>query len=209
MGQLKNASILIAEDHTLVRQGFVSLLSSRVRSITEASDGKEALQLLQNEVFDIALLDIGLPELSGLSVLNELRKNDLRTKVILLTGDTITHAPADIYDQGADAFVYKTTETQHLIDVLSDVADGNTPRMETAARKSSAAPCFSELHESLTSREKQVLKMLVEGSTNQVIADKLFISQHTVRKHRENINKKLNMKSPAALARFAISCGLV
>ncbi len=209
MGQLEHAHILIAEDHTLVRQGFVSLLSGRVRSIREASNGKEALELLQNESFDMALIDIGLPELSGLSVLKKVRKDDLRTKIVILTGDTMSHAPADIYAAGADAFVYKTTETQHLISVLADVLDGITPQAETAEINDGADSQLSALYESLTSREKQVLKTLVEGLTNQEIADQLFISQHTVRKHRENINKKLNMKSPAALARFAISFGLV
>lgn len=209
MGQLEHAHILIAEDHTLVRQGFVSLLSGRVRSIREASNGKDALELLQNESFDMALIDIGLPELSGLSVLKKVRKDDLRTKIVILTGDTMSHAPADIYAAGADAFVYKTTETQHLISVLADVLDGITPQVETAEISNGADSQLSALYESLTSREKQILKTLVEGLTNQEIADQLFISQHTVRKHRENINKKLNMKSPAALARFAISCGLV
>ncbi|MFK7733188.1 MAG: response regulator [Pseudomonadales bacterium] len=209
MGQLKDTSILIAEDHTLVRQGFVSLLSDRVCTIREASNGRQALELLHNEIFDMALIDIGLPDISGLSVLQELREHNLCVKVVLMTGDTMTHAPSDIYAAGADAFVYKTTETQHLIDVLTDVVEGISPRKEPDPVIHRTDSKLAELHDSLTSRERQVLKMLVEGLTNQEIADKLYISQHTVRKHRENVNKKLNMKSPAALARFAISCGLI
>lgn len=208
LDNLKNLTVLIAEDESLVRQGIAALIEPDVEEIIEASDGEQALSLLKTMSIDIALLDIGLPLRTGLDVMAEIRSRNIDVKIIILTGDTNAYSPTKVYAAGADAFIYKTADAQSFLDVFSSVARG-TPVPKTDAKEGENAKSVAELRESLTARELQIVKLIVEGANNQQTADALFISQHTVRKHREHINRKLNIKSPTALANFAIKANLV
>ncbi|WP_417622009.1 response regulator [Parasphingorhabdus sp.] len=201
-------SVLIAEDEALVRQGIVALIEDSVGEITECSDGEEALNLLKNRPFDLALLDIGLPRRTGIDILAELRRREMNIKVIILTGDTNSYAPASIYEAGADAFLYKTAEAENFLEIFKAVAKGR-PVGSRPADVGSNARSVAELRDQLTPRELQIVKLIVEGSSNRDVAGSLCISEHTVRKHREHINQKLDVHSPASLAAFAIKASLV
>lgn len=204
----KKLKLLIAEDETLVRQGIVALLEDEFDEIVEASDGSQAIKLLKEQAFDLALIDIGLPIRTGLDVMQEIKQRNLATKIIILTGDTYTHSPAEIYADGADAFLYKTADAEILLNTVTAVVKGRAmPQLDAAEGEN--AKSIAEIKSGLTARELQIIKLIAEGANNKQAADALFISEHTVRKHREHINRKLNVKSPTTLAVFAIKAGLV
>lgn len=156
----------------------------------------------------MALIDIGLPVRTGLDVLAEIQTRDIAVKTIVLTGDTCTYTPEQIYAAGADGFLYKTTDAARFLQTFLDVAIGKSPAFvqKTGAPKNASN---AELRDTLTSREMQIVKLVVEGRNNKAVAKTLFISEHTVRKHREHINKKLDIHSPTNLAAFAIKTGIV
>lgn len=203
-----NLRVLIAEDESLVRQGIAALIEPEIDEIVEASDGEQALHFLKTQKFDLALIDIGLPLRTGLDVMNEVRKRKIDVKIIILTGDTHTYSPQDIATSGADAFLYKTVDAQQFLDVFLAIIYGKKLPISPQAEGSNAKS-IAELRDSLTSRELQIVKIVVEGANNKQVSKTLFISEHTVRKHREHINRKLCIKSPTALAAFAIKAGLV
>lgn len=200
--------ILIAEDEALVRQGIVALIEDLSGVITECADGEEALRLLKEQSYDLALLDIGLPRRTGIDILGEVRRREMNLKVIILTGDTNNYAPAAIYAAGADAFLYKTAEAENFLDIFKAVTEGR-PVATSSWDEGKNARSVAGLKAQLTPRELQIVKLIVEGSSNREVAKTLFISEHTVRKHREHINQKLDVHSPASLAAFAIKASLV
>lgn len=205
---VSGSRILIAEDQALVRQGIVALIDDPARKIVECSNGADALHLLKNQKFDLALLDIGLPGRTGIDVLNEVRNRQIDVKVIILTGDMNSYSPASVYAAGADAFLYKTADAENFLEVFTAVEKGEN----VAGRLDSDginAQSVAALREQLTPRELQIIKLIVEGYSNRRVAGSLFISEHTVRKHREHINQKLDVHSPASLAAFAINASLV
>lgn len=200
--------MLIAEDEALVRQGIAALIEPEVDEIVEAKNGEEALYLLKNQRFDLALIDIGLPLRTGLDVLEEVRKRGIDVKIIILTGNTYHYSPKQIFEMGADAFLYKTVDAEQFLDTILAVISGEAIS-ESRQDEGGLSESIAQIREALTSRELQIVKLIVEGSNNRQVSELLFISEHTVRKHRENINKKLKLKSPTALAAFAIKAGLV
>jgi len=208
MSQLDSYTILIAEDQALVRQGVVALIEDDVGQIIECADGLEAIEILKAEKIDLALIDIGLPNRTGLDVLAETRSREIGTKIIILTGDTNSYTPSAIFEAGADGFLYKTADAENFVDVIHDVANGRSQSLDGDLAGKDALS-VAELREKLTARELQIIKLIVEGSSNKQVAEVLFISEHTVRKHREHINQKLDVHSPASLAAFAIKAALV
>ena len=208
MTDLKEMRVLIAEDQALVRQGMRALLSDYVGNIVEVADGVSALKTLKSEPFDVALLDIGLPRRTGLDVMQELRTRKKPLKIIIMTGDTNSYSPNEILSAGADGFLYKTADAAQLLETFKAIACGKTPSSASMNNGETASE-VGRLRESLTEREIQIVKLVVEGCSNKMIAKTLFISEHTVRKHREHINNKLNIRSPMAMANFAIKAALV
>lgn len=205
---LKSYKVLIAEDQALVRQGLVALLVDSTASVVEVDNGKDALDKLKSGKIDMALLDIGLPQRTGLDVLAEIRSHNTELKIIILTGDTQSYSPKQIYAAGADAFLYKTADASHFLETCIAVANGDDLSKVEFADGINIRE-VAELKERLSSRELQIVKLIVEGMSNKQAAEVLFISEHTVRKHREHINQKLSIRSPLALASFAIKAGLV
>lgn len=208
MTDLKKMRILIAEDQALVRQGMSALLSDYVGAVVEVADGASALHALKTETFDVALLDIGLPNRTGLDVMRDIRSRENSLKIIILTGDTNSYSPHEILAAGANGFLYKTANAAQFLDTFKSIALGHKPPSPDMNDGESVSE-VARLRESLTSREIQIVKLIVEGNSNKSIAQILFISEHTVRKHREHINSKLNIRSPMAMANFAIKAALV
>lgn len=208
MNGLSNQRVLIAEDQALVRQGMVALLSDSAADVIEVDNGRDALSLLKAKEIDLALLDIGLPHRTGLDVMAEVRTHNSELKIIILTGDTESYSPKQIYAAGADAFLYKTADASHFLETCYAVANGENLKGNRILAGANNLE-IAELKEQLSSRELQIVKLIVEGMSNKQAADVLFISEHTVRKHREHINQKLAIRSPLALASFAIKVGLV
>lgn len=199
---------MIAEDQALVRQGMAALIATEVGEVIEAGDGEEALDLLLSGKFDLALIDIGLPRLTGMDVLCEIRRRKLPVKVIILTGDTDRYSPKAICEAGADGFLYKTADVDHFMETFIAVIN-ETTLPPGNVQDGENAQSVAQIRDNLTARELQVTKLVAEGQSNKHVASFLCISEHTVRKHRENINRKLNISSPTALAAFAIKVGLI
>jgi DNA-binding NarL/FixJ family response regulator len=153
-------------------------------------------------------LDIGLPQRTGLDVLAEIRAHDRNMKIIMLTGDTESYSPKKIYAAGADAFMYKTADASHFLEICAAVANGDEVS-ESANAAGDNNLEIGELKEKLSKRELQIVKLIVEGMSNKQAAAVLFISEHTVREHRGHVNQKLSIRSPLTLASFAFKVGLV
>ncbi len=196
--------VLIADDHALFRQGFVSILAkfSDIDTITEATDGKQALEKILAEKIDIAILDIRLPHLTGLDVAREIRKRGLPIRLILMTGEIAEDiAAAAVSELSVDAFLFKTAHSHQFEQAVRNVLDGGSffpPDMPTGV-----ASC-EESASALSTRERQVVRLIAEGHTSQTASQVLGISYHTLRKHRENIRRKLGLTTVAELSSYAV-----
>lgn len=199
---LKN--IVVADDHALIREGMVSLLKKfeTVGIVFDASDGRQALDILLRETIELAILDIRLPGLSGLDVAREIRKRQLPCRIILMTGDVSEEAAANAVSKlSLDAFLFKTADMSQFEQAVCAVLAGSTffpPNLATIVARSDDKAL------QLSTRETQVVKLIAEGHTSETAANLLGISPHTVRKHRENIKRKLGLGTVAELSSYAL-----
>jgi len=198
------AKILIADDHALVREGMVALLSrlDNIGTISEAADGKTALSILNTVPIDLAILDIRLPGLTGLDVAREVRLRGLDTRLMLITGDVSEESAASaIKELRLDAFLFKTSAMRQFATAVKTVLGGDVffpPEITLDA--SGECPNTNVL----SVRELQVVKLIAEGHTSDSAAHLLSISPHTIRKHRENIKRKLGLGTVAELSAYAM-----
>lgn len=199
-----STSFVIADDHALIREGMVSLLSKfdGIGDISEAGDGKSALDILISKPVDIAILDIRLPGLSGIDVAREVRKRELPTRLILMTGEVAEDAAASaITNLSLNAFLFKTADMRQFTQAVRSVLDGHTffpSRLEELVNQKGNDTSV------LSQRETQTIKLIAEGHTSESAANVLGISPHTVRKHRENIKRKLGLGTVAELSAYAL-----
>ena len=210
--------VLLADDHALVRAGFRALLSTLpgVKVVAEAATGNEALALARRHPVDIALLDIGMPGLSGLDALTEMRREFPKVRVIILSmhvnEDYLRRALRD----GAAGYVLKDATVAELDTAIRAasrnvryVSPGIAQVLTEAPTTAPAAPAGSELLEQLTRRHREILTLIAEGNTNKEIAAKLGISPKTVDAHRTELMARLDIHDVAGLVRYAIRAGLV
>lgn len=201
--------VVIADDHTIFRQGLAQLLASveDVALAGEAADGQQALKLIQEMNPDVAIIDLSMPS-GGLEVAREIRSQGLSTKVILLTMHNEPDAANKAIQAGAHGYVLKDNAFEDLVYALRSVARGGTfisPSLTAGVLKSGERRKEGEL---LTRREREVLALIATGLTNRQIAAKLFISIKTVETHRSRIIESLDLHTTAELVRYAIENGL-
>lgn len=202
-------TIVLADDHALFRGGVKRIIKEHadLEVIGEAGDGLELLQLLKKSNPDLIILDISMPNLQGLEATREIKKMYPQIRILLLT----MHKKKEFIQQGiaggADGFILKQEADEVLLQAILAIRQG---------KRFISPLLFQELAELLTGekrqdllslREKEVLKLLADGKSTQNIADLLFISTHTVRRHRENIMKKLNLKGIVDLVKYAVAEG--
>jgi len=205
-------SIVVADDHVMFRQGVKRIIEETpgLEVVGEANDGLELLSLLKAQLPDLVLLDISMPHLRGLEATREIKRLYPRVKVILLTMHRTKEFLQQALEAGADGFLLKEDADFELLRAIQTVRGGkkfistllSTEMADLALRHQSADP------DPLTPREKTIVKLLVEGKTPKEIAELLYISVFTVRRHRENILRKLNLKKLADLIRYALSRGI-
>mgnify|MGYP001817466484 FL=1 len=210
--------IVIAEDQTIVRKGLRSLLESveNIEVIAEANDGLETIQCVEKYSPDLVLLDLAMPKLSGLSALKDIKERFEDTKILVLTFHTSEEYILEAFGNGADGYCLKNDTHNELLTAINSLLAGKSYISPTISGKvlegyiEGRKKLKKETSwESLTKREKEVLKLVGEGYSSIEIGKILNISPKTADKHRSNIMNKLNLHSATALTAFAIEKGLV
>ena len=208
--------IIIADDHTIFRSGLKLLLSSNTdfEVVGEAENGAQAVELTSELEPDIALIDIGMPELNGIEATRQIKERHPNTNVLILTMHRSDEYFFKALDAGASGYVLKGAETSELINALRAVARDEVFLYPTVARRL-VEKYFEKLPgeasglSKLTPREQEILQLLAEGYSNQEIADKLVISPSTVHTHRTNLMEKLNLSKRFELVRYARKHGFI
>jgi two-component system, NarL family, response regulator NreC len=210
---MSKTRILLADDHTLFRQGIRTLLSAErdVEVIGEACDGGDAVNKSSDLRPDVVLIDIGMPGLSSFEATRQIKKNRPETKVLFLTMYDDEDYLVEGMDVGGSGYVLKDSPAQQLVAAIRDVCRGGSylsPRMlsqlvddfRARVKSHSRTPRFA----SLTTREREVLKMLAEGNSVKEIACDLNLSAKTVEAHKFNLMRKLDIHNKAQLVQYAI-----
>ena len=209
--------IVIAEDHTILREGLRSLLSSNpdFEIVGEAEDGRDAIRCIEKFKPDLVLMDLSMPKMDGLDAITEIKKQSPDTKVLVLTVHKAEEYVFASLKAGADGYLLKDATHAELTLAIESVLAGKPYISPGISEKLVAGylegkkPLETESSwDSLTQRERQVLKLIAEGYKNKEIAGYLYISVKTVEKHRANLMKKLNLHNASALTAFAMEKGL-
>lgn len=205
-------TIVVADDHPLVRQGIRILLERESFEIVgEAADGVEAIRLAEKYQPEVIVLDLSMPIMNGITAVGQIRKVSPRTKIVLLTMYTEEHHVLQALRAGVKAVVTKTQAVEHLIVAIREVCAGGvylSPSVSGAVVQ--AYLTKSEVpYDPLTDRERQVLQLVAEGNTTKEIALLLGVAAKTAETHRVKVMEKLDIHSTAGLVRYAIRRGLV
>jgi len=206
--------ILLADDHQLVRKGFRALLEELdfVEIVGEAANGKEAVALLRNGAKpNVALLDYEMPLMNGLEATEEIKRDFLGVKVIMLTMLQNKALIEEAVAKGVSGFLFKNTSLEELSDAIQRVASGDTyfsSEVTLTLLKPAHNP-DAPLLALLSDREIEILKLVAKGLHSTEIGKQLFISPRTVDTHRNNIIQKLDVSGIAGLVQFAVRNKLV
>jgi DNA-binding NarL/FixJ family response regulator len=210
---MSEITIIIADDHPIVRQGLRQILEaeSGLKIIAETEDGKSALKAITEFQPQIAILDIDMPEMDGFEVARSLKQNDFATQVIFLTIHQDEIMFNEAIDLGAKGYVLKQSALENIIHCIRTVAKNQhfvSPALTTFLinrnRRSLDLGTGKPTIKNLTRSEKRILQMIADDKTTNEIAEELFISPTTVEKHRANICRKLDLKGGYALLKFAL-----
>lgn len=209
--------ILLADDHVLIRHGIRNLISnnSALKVIGEVGDGEELLTFLEEMVPDLLILDISMPKLTGIEAVGKVKKAYPQVKILMLTMHKNKQYFYHAMSAGADGYLMKEDSDEELLLAIKRIRDGKSylsPFLSqdfaddviSAYRNNRSSP-----FETLTSREKQVLNLVVEGHTSKAMANILHLSPRTVDHHRASLLKKFNMKNSVDLVNFAVRNGFV
>lgn len=210
--------IVIAEDHTILREGLRALLSSNAdfEVVGEAQDGREAIRCVEKLKPHLVLTDLSMPRMNGMDAIRDIKRKSPETKILVLTVHKTEEYILATLQAGANGYLLKDSTHAELLAAvrhvlsgkhyispgISDkVLDGYLEGRKTLKTRTS--------WETLTAREREILKLIAEGYKNKEIADDLCISVKTVEKHRANLMEKLNLHNVQALTTYAIEKGLV
>lgn len=211
-------SIVLADDHTILREGLRALLAadSNFEIVGEARDGREAVRCVEKLGPDLLLMDLSMPRMSGMDAIREIKKRYPETKIIALTVHKTEEYLLTTLQAGADGYVLKDATHDELMLAIKNVMGGKSYLSPGVSEKVIEGYLEGKENtrslsswESLSQREREVLKLIAEGYKNKEIADDLCISLKTVEKHRANLMKKLDLHNAAALTVYAMEKGLV
>ncbi|MBI2955419.1 MAG: response regulator transcription factor [Chloroflexi bacterium] len=215
---MEQIRVLLVDDHSILREGLRSLLSTNgsIRVVGEARDGKEAVDRAHELQPDVVLMDIAMPRMDGLEATRLIKKADPSIKVLVLTQHENRPYVFRILKAGASGYVLKKAASTDLIAAIHQVHHGKS-FLDPSVTEMVIERCLENLpedsaeadYEGLSDREREVLKLVGEGHTNQEIADVLCISINTVLTHRSSLMKKLGAHNRAELIKYAIRVGLV
>ncbi len=202
-------SVLLVDDHTVVRQGLGLLLGAEpdIKIIGEAADGLQAVELARNCRPDVVLTDIAMPVLNGIEATRTIVAEAPRTKVVVLTSYSNDEYVRQAIEAGAVGFLLKESAANDLVKAIREVHSGNaffSPAIARRLRDQTRHAAQPETR-TLTVRESQVLQLVADGCPNKKIAAELGISIKTVEKHRQQVMNKLGIHHTAGLTRFVLS----
>lgn len=209
---------VIAEDHQLFREGLKALLQARedLEVVAEAKDGLEAIRCIRKHSPDLLILDLSMPRLGGISVVKDVRNQYPDMKILVLTIHESDQYVMETFKAGANGYCIKDASRDELLMAIESVLAGKTfisPGIADEVMEGylTGRKTIKEKSDwdTITQREREVLKLLAEGYMNKEIGDLLNISTKTVEKHRANIMNKLDLHNAAALTAYAIEKGLV
>jgi len=216
---MKKITILLAEDHQLVREGFRSLLKHDrdLEVVGEAETGRQAVQMTRKLRPEVVVMDIAMPLLNGLEATRQIRKDCPDTQVLILSAhgdDAYVEQAASV---GAGGFLLKQTSSNELATAIRKVQEGKaffsaaiTKRVRDRSQKSLGRDGSPRKKDNrLSSREAEVLQLIAEGKANKQVAAELGVSFKTVDKHRQHLMSKLNIHDVAGLTRYAIAEGII
>lgn len=201
-------TLLLVDDHPMMRRGLRQLieLEGDLTVVGEANNGLEACELVQRLTPDLVVLDNNMPQLNGVETLKRLREQGFAGKILLFTVSDAEHDVRDAMRFGADGYLLKDMEPEHLIARLREVLRGNlviSPSLTTVLAQALRTPQGASSLD-LTERERQVLKMIAAGLSNKMIGNKLGITEGTVKVHVKNLLHKLGLRSRVEAAVWAL-----
>jgi DNA-binding NarL/FixJ family response regulator len=216
---MKRITVLLAEDHQIVREGFRSLLEHEhdIEVVGEAETGRQAVQLTRKLRPAVVVMDIAMPLLNGLEATRQIRKEFPETKVLILSAHSDDAYVEQVAVLGAAGFLLKQTSSHELATAIREVQKGNTffsPSISRRVHDRSQKPAdraanLRKKTNRLSSREVEVLQLIAEGKPNKQVAGELGVSFKTVDKHRQHLMNKLDIHDVAGLTRYAIAEGII
>lgn len=210
--------IILADDHVMLREGLKRILSERtdLEVIGEAGDGLELLSLLKKMIPHLVILDISMPNLRGIEAIHEIKGTYPGIKILVLTMHNDEDYLCQTISAGAEGYLLKKDADKELFSAIDKLRHGNiyiSPHLADELTGGLRVLCDvknpSLASEQLTIREREIVKLIVEGKSSKDIADLLFISIRTVDSHRANIMQKLKLKKTVDLVRYAIHKGYI
>jgi two-component system response regulator NreC len=210
---MKHISILLADDHTIVREGIRSLLEARadIEVVGEAATGREAVEKVGELRPDVVLMDISMPLLSGLEATRQIKSRFPECKVLVLTMHENKESVRQILKAGAQGYIVKKSAASQLFEAVSAVHNGKaffSPGISRLLLEDYVAD--KEVREPILSpREVEILQLVAEGHGNKKIADVLSLSVKTIEGHKDNIKKKLGIKDRVGMIKYAVRKGII
>jgi len=203
--------VLIVDDHTVVRQGLRLLMEAQadIEVVGEAAGGKEALIAAQEAKPDVILLDLIMPSMSGLEVLRELQRQHSESRVLVLTSSLDDHMVRQALQAGAHGYLLKTSRAGDMLDAIRQTAQGISSLDPAIRRVLQQHLTGNDPLDLLTPREREVFDLLAHGMNNPQIAEKLVVSEATVRTHVTSVLDKLHLRDRTQVMVFALKRGLV
>jgi len=214
----KKLRIVLADDHTILRAGLRALLTADpgFEVVGEAQDGREAVRCVERLEPDLLLMDLSMPRMSGMEAIREIKKRFPDTRIIALTVHKTEEYLLATLQAGADGYVLKDATHDELVIAIKNVVSGKSYLSPGVSEKviegyleGKEGTRSLSAWESLSQREREVLKLIAEGYKNKEIAEDLCISLKTVEKHRANLMKKLDLHNAAGLTVYAVERGLL
>jgi two-component system, NarL family, response regulator NreC len=217
LAKSKEISIILADDHNVVRQGLHAILEAEgdLHVIGEAGSGLEAIRLVERLRPNVLVLDLKIPELSGLEVARQVQRRSPKTRVVILSMHSDKSYVLEALRNGAAGYVLKDSNADELIKAVREAAENrrylSPPFSDSAvnAYLHQADGATADPYDSLSSREREVLQLVAEGHTNTAIGKRLFISPRTVEIHRANMMAKLDLRNQTDLIRYALKRGIL
>lgn len=215
---MKSYRIILADDHVMLREGLKRILLERsdLEVIGEAGDGLELLSLLKRMVPQLLILDISMPNLRGIEAIHEVKGIDPNIKILVLTMHNDEDYLCQAISAGAEGYLLKKDADKELFSAIDNLRQEKiyiSPHFYDKLTGELSGICDvknpSPASEQLTIREREIVKLIVEGKSSKDIADLLFISIRTVDSHRANIMQKLKLKKTVDLVRYAIHKGYI